>query len=791
MKETQGGKCNEKLLVGYCQFHHLLLALNEKFPAVAELAQKRVNNFIHKDAGRHKKETPDLGKLLVMASLCPNLDWKKFMDIMFKECCRRRVMWYLKTSGGLAIVDTADDVYCQRVFEETEVSRGVVAFQVAFLKTFALPKEGQTLGDVLSNYFLRYGQPRSADMAALFKRAKEIVNCKTWVEHLTHVDLEMTGHQLAHYLKSAVAASLKANYHRSQRWQGKVQCKNGKGACAGLFRLKGKSATECDNKVTCFLPKGHFKELKEIAQTYRAKVSLPVKPFTGPITVASDDADSLKAVKAAIKSSFPYLSLTPMKREYFELSSEDVTAQMLALKNASRKCCVDVNFPREGAFPIATVIGSKQGIQKYHEALQFFLQKPVLRKFSLKEHTLCKRCDMTFPAFHGASIKAKAGAIKVTLQKHDATSYAWGGHWSEDTQSVCRITDLEAGGVWEGLGLEEGMTITDIKPTKEAFVKGEACTFTAKHECGFVCRFCWGPMEKQNRAFVRSKRNRIRLKEQKARSEAARVVSAARILAKAKENVGRHTKLPAAYMTFRAAKVRQGRSLESEEVGIVPKCEVMVEEVVENRARISSPMKGWVSIATKNGLLLDFTSRSFPSLGSANVYKEATMSYQEEKKKVKVSKKVATKTQPVKKQSITWDCKVCGTTGCFASRQSCFKCGAPKSNSVSPVWKYKAKPVLQSSAVSVKSASSSDSGSSKSIPISKPAAPIKSGKSYTLNRMAALQQSKDRSSKWIANLSANSKVYVDYVDHKNWRARITSPMRGWISTWTKDGRLLK
>jgi len=791
MKETQGGKCNEKLLVGYCQFHHLLLALNEKFPAVAELAQKRVNNFIHKDAGRHKKETPDLGKLLVMASLCPNLDWKKFMDIMFKECCRRRVMWYLKTSGGLAIVDTADDVYCQRVFEETEVSRGVVAFQVAFLKTFALPKEGQTLGDVLSNYFLRYGQPRSADMAALFKRAKEIVNCKTWVEHLTHVDLEMTGHQLAHYLKSAVAASLKANYHRSQRWQGKVQCKNGKGACAGLFRLKGKSATECDNKVTCFLPKGHFKELKEIAQTYRAKVSLPVKPFTGPITVASDDADSLKAVKAAIKSSFPYLSLTPMKREYFELSSEDVTAQMLALKNASRKCCVDVNFPREGAFPIATVIGSKQGIQKYHEALQFFLQKPVLRKFSLKEHTLCKRCDMTFPAFHGASIKAKAGAINVTLQKHDATSYAWGGHWSEDTQSVCRITDLEAGGVWEGLGLEEGMTITDIKPTKEAFVKGEACTFTAKHECGFVCRFCWGPMEKQNRAFVRSKRNRIRLKEQKARSEAARVVSAARILAKAKENVGRHTKLPAAYMTFRAAKVRQGRSLESEEVGIVPKCEVMVEEVVENRARISSPMKGWVSIATKNGLLLDFTSRSFPSLGSANVYKEATMSYQEEKKKVKVSKKVATKTQPVKKQSITWDCKVCGTTGCFASRQSCFKCGAPKSNSVSPVWKYKAKPVLQSSAVSVKSASSSDSGSSKSIPISKPAAPIKSGKSYTLNRMAALQQSKDRSSKWIANLSANSKVYVDYVDHKNWRARITSPMRGWISTWTKDGRLLK
>merc|ERR1711953_70035 len=92
-------------------------------------------------------------------------------------------------------------------------------------------------------------------------------------------------------------------------------------------------------------------------------------------------------------------------------------------------------------------------------------------------------------------------------------------------------------------------------------------------------------------------------------------------------------------------------------------------------------------------------------------------------------------------------------------------------NSVSSVWNSKAKPVVQSSAISVKSASSSDSGSTKSLSISKPAAPVKSGKSYILNHMAALQESKDKSSKWIANLTANSKVYVDYVDHnldKKW-----------------------
>merc|ERR1719184_98317 len=173
-------------------------------------------------------------------------------------------------------------------------------------------------------------------------------------------------------------------------------------------------------------------------------------------------------------------------------------------------------------------------------------------------------------------------------------------------------------------------------------------------------------------------------------------------------------------------------------------------------------------------MLLDLVnnSRAFPALGAVKVFREATISYQEEKKKAALSKKVA-----VKKQSAMWDCKVCGTTGCFASRNSCFKCGAPKSNSVNSVWNSKGKQAVQSSAVSVKSTSSSDSGSSKSIPVAKPVAPIKSGKTYTLIRAATLQQSKDRSSKWVANLTADSKVYVDYVDPKNWRARITSPMR--------------
>merc|ERR1711963_1164677 len=65
------------------------------------------------------------------------------------------------------------------------------------------------------------------------------------------------------------------------------------------------------------------------------------------------------------------------------------------------------------------------------------------------------------------------------------------------------------------------------------------------------------------------------------------------------------------------------------------------------------------------------------------------------------------------------------------------------------------------------------------------------GRSYTLARDAIIRAGIKRDSRYITTLTQESVVYVEKVFPKAHRAKITSPVRGWISTWTKNGRLLQ
>eukprot|EP00492_Amphilonche_elongata_P003147 TRINITY_DN345_c0_g1_i1.p1 TRINITY_DN345_c0_g1~~TRINITY_DN345_c0_g1_i1.p1 ORF type:complete len:617 (+),score=99.83 TRINITY_DN345_c0_g1_i1:500-2350(+) len=566
------------------------------------------------------------------------------------------------------------------------------------------------------------------------------------------------------------------------------------GACAGLFRTASKAATDLESKAGFYLPAQFFPELKSVCEERNAKLSLPTeKPFTGPITVASHSAEGLKDVQQALMAAFPYLSLSPMKREHYELSFRDIELHEEKLKRAARECCVHVKFPRKFAFPIASVLGSEQGIELFHKALQFHLQKPVVRKFSLKQHQLCKRCDMTFPALHGAMVNPGSKALKVVL--NPTTDEPWGAFWDSET---LQVQEIEEGGQFEKLGIEEGMRITNIQPCKSYLESGKACRFEVTHECGFVCRFCWPAMRQENRKFTIAREGREINQKAKQKRQAQFEQRMESVQAKATELL-----LPATLKLMRLAKIREGHSLESKPIDeLAMNTVVTVIHVQDNRAQISAPVKGWLSITTKNGPLLNFSQAKyhkctknqgkidllfdgcqFPALGEVNVPEEAKISYHAQETKVKETPKARDS-----KRAADWDCRVCGAKGCFGSRQFCFKCNAPRSKSVSS---KTTNPALKSQDGSIKSASSSESGSSKSVPVETPAFPIKSGKSYHLLRAAVIREKMDKRSKWIANLEGNTRVYVDFVDRKNRRARITSPYRGWISTWTQKGRLLK
>lgn len=264
----------------------------------------------------------------------------------------------------------------------------------------------------------------------------------------------------------------------------------------------------------------------------------------------------------------------------------------------------------------------------------------------------------------------------------------------------------------------------------------------------------------------------------------------------------KEAQFPATFLTLRLAQVRKGVSLESEKVMEMKRhTPVEVAEVEGNRARITIPVEGWMSIVTKNGLLLDLCTqsvRAFPALGATDVHKEAMVAY----KKPKALKEVAQNAEKLPNtKKFDWDCHACGAKGCFASRQYCYRCEAPRFKSGAlgkkitqntPVDTRSLKSSSSAkSAGGVKSASSSDSGSSTgSAPIAPPVV-VKCGRTYLTLRAAVVRKEVSKKSEQIARLEENQKVYVDLVDHKNLRARIISPVRGWISTWTRNGRLLK
>jgi len=251
------------------------------------------------------------------------------------------------------------------------------------------------------------------------------------------------------------------------------------------------------------------------------------------------------------------------------------------------------------------------------------------------------------------------------------------------------------------------------------------------------------------------------------------------------EDVRQGKMLPASFRLIRAAKVRAAASMKSKEITNIHEGRfVIVAEVAGNRARITSPVKGWVTIVTKKGLLIDpqmhmigDAHHAFPVLGcDASEINQALATEVKLPETMRPKKVQATpkESKPmVKKQN--------------AKHKRRLSINSSKSSSNS----------------SSDSGSSSPSTSQKKFTMIGPKQPIVqpkkkstgraivAGRSYFICRDAVVRAELPRDSKFLTNLQEGTKVYVEKVYPKAHRAKITTPVRGWISTWTKKGRLLQ
>jgi ubiquitin-protein ligase len=101
---------SEKALQGYCRFHQLLLQVCKEEPAIRELAESKVEQFIKNPRARHKKGgTPDLGRLLVMLSVSDKYGWDDIKRPFFEEVTVRQQKWNIMGCPTLRFdTDTRD-----------------------------------------------------------------------------------------------------------------------------------------------------------------------------------------------------------------------------------------------------------------------------------------------------------------------------------------------------------------------------------------------------------------------------------------------------------------------------------------------------------------------------------------------------------------------------------------------------------------------------------------------------------------------------------------------------------
>lgn len=84
---------SEKALEGYSRFHQLFLHMVKLRPGIKKIAEKNIENFIKNSRMRHKRHTPDLGRLLAQLSITDKFSWHDLKQEMFDENTLRNAKW--------------------------------------------------------------------------------------------------------------------------------------------------------------------------------------------------------------------------------------------------------------------------------------------------------------------------------------------------------------------------------------------------------------------------------------------------------------------------------------------------------------------------------------------------------------------------------------------------------------------------------------------------------------------------------------------------------------------------
>lgn len=267
---------SERALLGYCSFHHMLLALRASYPEIQEVASARLRCFI---AGkRSKAEVPDLGQLIVYMTVTHEVSWPELVAALLDESQVRGVRWLLRDQPWLEGDGVTVHHRLQLSFQGRTTSLRLLMFQAYFICHVARPA-GESLSSSLSRYNCQFGQATEPQKESLVAACHRILQADSWSSFYEFLGLEAPADaDLARQLQEAVQRSRQCGYHGSTLLQSRQAPPEKVGVQKSLQRAfagmeEEKQLEKLRNKELARLPKQDNVSKDRVVKVSRGRFS--------------------------------------------------------------------------------------------------------------------------------------------------------------------------------------------------------------------------------------------------------------------------------------------------------------------------------------------------------------------------------------------------------------------------------------------------------------------------------------------------------------------------------------
>merc|ERR1711959_570362 len=222
---------SQKALAGYMAFHHLLLMLKQRMPALSSVIEKRISDFIENEEMRTKEAVPNLGEFLCLLSASDKYTWDDIALPVLNETLDRNVLWLLKAHPHLVSPSVCGEKERVRLaLKASEVSRRLLMFNIWFLQNVShLPhthvesgceccKKAQCL---LPRYERTKGLPSQSIISALQQACRRFLDpSQNWNTYLEAVGCEpMDEDAINQWLVRSLFNSARKGYHRARHFE--------------------------------------------------------------------------------------------------------------------------------------------------------------------------------------------------------------------------------------------------------------------------------------------------------------------------------------------------------------------------------------------------------------------------------------------------------------------------------------------------------------------------------------------------------------------------------------------